>query len=193
MCHGRYPVTNFGINASTYSMVAKSCKHVYVTLICPKDGKLPDYVPRNYQFECRFNCKRLRDKSFICVRNNVAITVELEMMNLNFGYTTSALKLVNQPYVRRAVIRNATPKEISLWQNMEKFKLETKSSRMKHPKTEIFYPILADALLVLSIPMVIFLFIIRKYEIQQPRVKLTRKRRLRCLHVLQGRFRRGVR
>ena len=103
--------------------------------------------------------------------------MELEMMNLNFGYTTSALKLVNQPYVRRAVIRNATPKEISLWQNMEKYKLETKSSRMKHPNTEIFYPILADALLVLSIPMVIFLLIIRKYQIQQPRVKLTRNRK----------------
>ena len=62
VCHGRYPVTNFGIYASTYSMVVRSCKHVYVTLICPDDGKLPDYVPRNYQFECRFNCKRLRDK-----------------------------------------------------------------------------------------------------------------------------------
>ena len=97
VCHGRYPVTNFGINASTYSMVVRSCKHVYVTLIFPKDGKLPDYVPRNHQFECRFNCTGLRHKSFICVRNNVAITVELEMMNLNFGYTTSALKLVNQP------------------------------------------------------------------------------------------------
>ena len=177
VCHGRYPVTNFGINASTYSMVVRSCKHAYVTLICPEDGKLPDYVPRNHQFECRFNCKRLRHKSFICVRNNVAITVELEMMNLNFGYTTSALKLVNQPYVRRAVIRNATPKEISLWQNMEKYKLETKSSRLKYPKTEIFYPILADALLVLSIPMAILFFIIRKYQIQQPRIKLTRNRK----------------
>ena len=177
VCQERYPTTNFGINASTYSIVVRSCRHVYVTLICPEDGKLPDYVPRNYQFECRFNCSRLKHKSFICVRNNVAITVELEMMDLNFGYTTSALKLVNQPYVRRAVVRKAIPKGISLWQNMEKYKLETKSSRMKHPKTEIFYPILADAMLMLSIPIVIFLLIIRKYEIQQPGIKLTRNRK----------------
>ena len=80
VCRGGLPVTNFGINSPKYSMSVGTCKNVHVRSICQEAQNIPDYIPRNYQFLCRFNCDRLYKKSLTCRRNNVVVTAQLGMM-----------------------------------------------------------------------------------------------------------------
>ena len=151
VCSGALPehVTNFGLNSSTYSMTDSSCKQVHVRLICPQSRIIPDYIPRNYEFKCTFNCSKLQSKSLECVRNNVIITLQLPVMDLNFGYNPWTLKPVNQAYFNENFSSNATVNKETSWQKMEKSQLQNGSFIMKTTRSGVLSPILTDLVLVL--------------------------------------------